>query len=104
MKKYTYKYLHDEELDGNATFVVENIPAYAFSGYSKIKGVGRSGNLSSPQAAFITIWRENPERTSFYDYRKFSERYWRPMKAVMTYANRCRIHHRVVRLQIPHRA
>lgn len=35
VKKYKYRYLRDETLDGNECFVVENTPAYADSAYSK---------------------------------------------------------------------
>lgn len=85
VKKYTYKYLHDEELDGNATFVVENIPAYAFSGYSKIKEWVDQAIYHPRRLLYYNMAGEPLKELRFYDYRKFSERYWRPMKAVMTH-------------------
>lgn len=35
VKKYTYKYLRDDTLDGRRCFVVENTPAYEYSGYTR---------------------------------------------------------------------
>ncbi|MDH5446830.1 MAG: outer membrane lipoprotein-sorting protein [Gammaproteobacteria bacterium] len=36
VEKYTYKYLRDEKLDGHDCFVVERMPTYEHSGYTKL--------------------------------------------------------------------
>ncbi|WP_455218293.1 outer membrane lipoprotein-sorting protein [Kaarinaea lacus] len=36
IEKYTYKYLRDEKIEGRDTFVIERIPAYKHSGYTRL--------------------------------------------------------------------
>jgi len=87
LKKYSYKYLRDEDLDGKPTFVVENTPAYPFSGYSRImEWVDQE--IYHPRRL---VYYDGPGRAlkelRFYDYKKYLDRYWRPSKVVMTNLN-----------------
>lgn len=78
LEKYTYKWLRDEVVDDQPAFVVERVPAYENSGYSR-----------------QVVWYDTAEyrilRIEYYDrkndllktyvasgYRQYMGRYWRP--------------------------
>jgi hypothetical protein len=84
VKKYTYTYLRDEVLDDNDTFVIENTPAYPYSGYAKIiEWVDQK--IYHPRRLLYHDLAGRPlKELRFYDYRQYADRYWRPEKAVMT--------------------
>ncbi len=75
--KYTYKYLRDEEIDGRSAFVVEQVPTYEHSGYTR-------------RVAWIDQERYVPLQVVFYDrkdaklktlsmsgYKQYLDKYWR---------------------------
>jgi len=83
VKKYTYKYLRDEALDGHDCFVVENFPAYADSAYSK-------------QVEWVDKEIYRPRRLDYYDrqgrlfktmtfsgYQQYLGKHWRPSEQLM---------------------
>lgn len=84
VKKYTYKYLRDEDLEGKATFVVENTPTYPYSGYSRIMEWVDQEIYHPRRLLYYDIAGNPLKELRFHDYRQFLERYWRPMRAVMT--------------------
>ncbi len=76
--KYTYRFLREEDLDGVAMFVVERIPAYENSGYTR-------------QIAWIDQAEYRTQKVEFYDRRdgllktliasgfeQYLDQYWRP--------------------------
>lgn len=82
--KYTYRFVREEELDGKKTFVVERVPTYESSGYTR-----------------QVVWYDQAEyrvlRTDFYDrknallktlvysgYEKYLGQYWRPSRMHMS--------------------
>lgn len=77
VEKYHYKWLRDEELDGEKCFVIERIPAYEHSGYTR-------------QIAWIDQKIYHPLKVEFYDrknsllktltlndYNQYLDKYWR---------------------------
>jgi len=83
VKKYRYKYLRDETLDGHDCFVVENVPAYADSAYSK-------------QVEWVDKEIYHPRRLDYYDrqgrllktmtfagYQQYLGKHWRPAEQLM---------------------
>ena len=83
VEKYTYKYLRDENLNGIDCFVIERIPAYKYSGYTR-------------QIGWINKAEYRPEKIVFYDrknsllktltytgYRKYLDKYWRADQLLM---------------------
>ncbi len=84
VKKYTYKYIKDELLDGKPTFVVENIPAYPYSSYKMIKEWVDQEIYHPLRLLYHDINGQPLKEMHFYDYQKFAGKYWRPMKMVMT--------------------
>ena len=83
VKKYHYKYLRDEVMDGHDCFVVENVPAYADSAYSK-------------QVEWVDKELYHPRRLDYYDrqgrllktmtfsgYQQYLGKYWRASEQKM---------------------
>ncbi len=83
VKKYTYRYLRDDEVDGHGCFVVENTPAYQYSGYTR-------------QIECVDKTKHQPRQIVYYDrknallktltlrgYRQYLGRYWRPDEMLM---------------------
>jgi outer membrane lipoprotein-sorting protein len=83
VEKYTYKWLRDEQYDGKDTFVVERIPTYEYSGYTK-------------QIAWIDKKIYQPLKIEFYDrkgallktltnheYQQYLDKYWRASRMEM---------------------
>ena len=83
VKKYRYKYLRDETLDGRDCFVVENVPAYADSAYSK-------------QIEWVDKEIYHPRRLDYYDrqgrllktltfagYQQYLGKHWRASEQLM---------------------
>ncbi len=83
VKKYTYKWLRNEEYQGHKTFVVEQVPAYENSGYTR-----------------RVVWIDQDEyrtlKVDFYDrkdsllktltykgYQKYLNQYWYPDEMFM---------------------
>ena len=83
VEKFTWRYLKDEDLNGQATFVVERIPVHPKSGYTR-----------------QVVWIDQAEyrilKIDYYDrkeallktleqtgYEKFLDRYWRPTEMKM---------------------
>ena len=84
VQKYRYRWLRDETLDGRASMVVERVPVYEHSGYTR-----------EVMWLDAEMWR--PLKVQFYDrkdallktlqysgYRRYRDRYWRPDRMQMT--------------------
>ena len=83
LDKYRYRYLRDEEIDGNDCFVIENYPVYEYSGYTK-------------QIEWLDKKMYQPRKIEFYDrkgallktltfsdFNQYLDRYWRAGKLQM---------------------
>ena len=83
VEKYTYKYLRDETVNGVDCFVIERIPAYEHSGYTR-------------QIGWINKAEYRPEKIIFYDrknsllktlnyrgYKKYLDKFWRAGELAM---------------------
>ncbi|MEM1181540.1 MAG: outer membrane lipoprotein-sorting protein [Acidobacteriota bacterium] len=81
--EYTYRYLRDEELNGQSTYVVERVPVHPKSGYQR-------------QEVWFDREEFRPLKTVFYDrkgdllktleqqgFERYLERYWRPARMTM---------------------
>lgn len=84
VKKYTYKYIKDDNLDGKPAFIVENIPAYPYSSYSMIREWVDQEIYHPLRLLYHDVNGRPVKEMRFYDYKKFAGKYWRPMKMVMT--------------------
>ena len=83
VKKYRYRYLRDETIDGHDCFVVANTPAYADSAYSK-------------QIEWVDKQIYSPRRLDYYDrqgrllktmtfagYQQYLGKHWRASEQLM---------------------
>ena len=81
--KYTYKFLREEDLDGRATFVIESVPTYSNSGYTRLIN-------------WVDKNEYYPVKTEFYDrknsllktleqkgYQQYLGKYWRASEMFM---------------------
>lgn len=84
VEKYTYKYLRDETIDGEPSFVVERIPTDENSGYTR-------------QITWVDQSEYRLQRVDYYDrknsllksmvpanYQRYLDSYWRPGEMTMT--------------------
>lgn len=83
IKKYSYKWLRDETLDGQEAFVIERIPQYKHSGYTR-------------QEAWLDKEHYRVLKVDYYDrkgallktlvaseFKRFLNQYWRPLRMDM---------------------
>ena len=77
LDKYKYRYLREDVLDGNECFVVENIPAYEYSGYSKqVEWVDKT--IYQPRKIEFYDRKNTLLKTlTFHDYQQYLNQYWR---------------------------
>ena len=75
--KYTYKYLRDEDVDGRATFVIEQFPTYEASGYTR-RTVWVDQEIYQPLKVEFYDRKDSLLKTlTFHDYQQYLDRYWR---------------------------
>lgn len=83
IEKYKYKFLKDDVFNGRAAFVIERIPTYEHSGYTR-------------QVAWVDKEMYQPLKIDYYDrkgsllktltvhgYKKYLNKYWRPDRMEM---------------------
>lgn len=75
--KYTYKYLRDEDIEGKATFVIEQFPAYDASGYTR-RIVWVDQEIYQPlKVEFYDRKNSLLKTLTFHDYQQYLDQYWR---------------------------
>lgn len=81
--KYTYKYLRDEILDGNDCFVLERIPTYEHSGYTRTV-TWLDKKIYRPRKTDYYDRKNSLLKTlRIYDYKEYLGKYWRTHKMEM---------------------
>jgi len=81
--KYTYKYLRDEMLAENDSFVIENKPLYEFSGYTKQVVWIDKARYIPLQVQYYDRKNELLKTASFIGYKQYLGKYWRASKQLM---------------------
>lgn len=84
VKKYDYRWLRDDVIDGNEVHVLENTPAYEFSGYSKLENWMDKTILHSRKIVYFDRNGRPLKELHFYDYKQYAGRHWQPDRIVMT--------------------
>jgi outer membrane lipoprotein-sorting protein len=84
VKKYTYKWLKDEDIDGHDCYVREDTPAYAYSGYARLVNWIDKKNLRSRKIVYYDLKNRPLKELRFYDFQQYSGKHWRPDRVVMT--------------------
>ncbi|MFT5112581.1 MAG: hypothetical protein ACI8P9_001908 [Parasphingorhabdus sp.] len=83
VKKYKYKYLRDEDLDGTMTFVVEQYPQYKKSGYTRqIVWIDKERYIGL-KIEFYDRKNSLLKTLSFHDYKQYIDKFWRASKLSM---------------------
>lgn len=83
VQKYTYRWLRDETIDGFDSYVVENTPAYEFSGYSRQEEWVRKDIYQPHKIVYYDTNGALMKTLRFEDYQQFLGQYWRPTTMVM---------------------
>lgn len=83
VKKYRYRWLRDEVVDGIDCYVVENTPAYEFSGYSRQEEWVRKDIYHPHKIVYYDTNGRLLKTLHFRDYAQYQGKYWRPAEMVM---------------------
>ena len=83
IEKYSYKYLRDEQLNGLDSFVIERVPAYKHSGYSRMVVWIDKEHYRPQKIDFFDRKNELLKTLVFEDYRQYLDRYWRADRMLM---------------------
>ena len=82
-EKYTYRFLQDDKVDENDCFKVENTPAYADSGYSKLHEWVDTKIFRPRKIDYYDRKGDLLKTLTFDGYKMYQGAYWRPAKMVM---------------------
>jgi outer membrane lipoprotein-sorting protein len=83
VEKYTYRLLREEDLDGQATFVVERTPAYENSGYTKQIAWIDQDEYRTLKVEFYDRRDELLKTLVYAEYQQYLGQYWRPGRMEM---------------------
>lgn len=83
LEKYRYDYLRDEQLDGEACFVVERIPLDKNSGYTRQVTWIDQSEYRLRRVDYYDRKGELLKTMTLSDYQQYLDRYWRPGRTVM---------------------
>lgn len=75
--KYTYKYLQDDSVNGEDSFVVEAVPQYAYSGYKYIKIWIDKAEYRTQKIEFYDRKGSLLKTNIVTDYHQYVGQYWR---------------------------
>ncbi len=84
VEKYRYNYLRDEEVDGEACFVVERFPVDENSGYTRQVTWIDQSEYRMRRIDYYDRKGELLKTMSLSDYQQFLDHYWRPGHTIMT--------------------
>lgn len=78
IEKYTYKYLRDEELDGQKCFVTERYPVDKTSGYTRMVVWTDQAEYRPLKIEFYDRKQSHLKTLTFKGYKQYLDKYWRP--------------------------
>jgi outer membrane lipoprotein-sorting protein len=78
VEKYTYKYLRDETLDGQPTFVIERYPVDKTSGYTRMVVWIDQKEYRPLKLEFYDRKKSLLKTLVLKDYQQYLGKYWRP--------------------------
>jgi len=78
IEKYTYKFLTDEKIDGNDTFVIERKPAYKHSGYTRLITWMDKVMYKPVKIEFYDRKNKLLKTLTFSGYKQYEGKFWRP--------------------------
>ncbi len=83
VKKYTYKWLRDEEYQGQKSFVVEQVPAYENSGYTRRVVWIDQDEYRTLKVDFYDRKNSLLKTLTYGGYQKYLSQYWYPDEMYM---------------------
>lgn len=83
VEKYQYKYLRQEMLDGRDCFVMELVPAYKHSGYTRLLQWLDSTMYQPLKVVFYDRKNALLKTLRFENYQQYLGKYWRPGEMTM---------------------
>jgi outer membrane lipoprotein-sorting protein len=83
VKKYTYKWLRDEEYQGQKSFVVEQVPAYENSGYTRRVVWIDAAEYRTLKVDFYDRKNSLLKTLTYDGYNKYLNQYWYPDEMYM---------------------
>jgi hypothetical protein len=83
IEKYTYRYVGEDTVDGNKCSLVEMLPTYEYSGYSKLIECLDLTIYQPRRIQYFDLVGRPYKELAFFDYKQFINHYWRPMRVSM---------------------
>jgi len=83
VEKYAYKWLRDEALNGMKCFVVERIPEYEHSGYTRQVAWIDQAHYRAQKVEFYDRKGAHLKTLTFHEYEQFLDQYWRAHRMEM---------------------
>ena len=83
VEKYTYKFLREEELDGEKVFVMERFPTDESSGYTKQTVWLDQAEYRVRKIEFYDRKNSHLKTLTMHDYGEYLDQYWRPARMEM---------------------
>ena len=84
VEKYDYKFLREDEIDGQKVYVVESYPTYENSGYSKSITWVDQEHFRVHRIEFFDGKGDALKTLEISDFKLYLDKYWRGHKQVMT--------------------
>jgi len=84
LAKFKFSWLRDDTFDGEAVFVVEQVPVDEFSGYSKSVVWLDQTEYRARKIEFYDRKNTLLKTLVMSDYKQYLNKYWRPLKLQMT--------------------
>ena len=81
--KYNYRWLRDENYEGQQCFVLETVPLDTFSGYMRIDVWVDQAEYRPLKMDFYDRAGKPLKTLTLHDYQQYLGRYWRPGKQLM---------------------
>lgn len=86
LEKFSFRYLHSEELHGEDCYVVEQIPQDEFSGYSRMLVWIDKSHYRVQQIEYYDRRDSLLKTLTMHDYQLYKDKFWRPHRMEMVNA------------------
>lgn len=83
IEKYTYKHLGEEELNGVAVHKIESVPAYKYSGYTRLVNYIDKERLVGLKVEYYDRKNALLKVLTLSDYQQYNDKFWRAHKLEM---------------------
>ena len=83
VEKYTYKHLGEDEIDGVPVHVIESVPAYKYSGYTRLVGYMDKEKLVNVKVEYFDRKNALLKVLTMSGYQQYKDKFWRADKLEM---------------------